>query len=161
MLPLYKKILIAIDFSDYSTQAFKNAVMLARQNDAEIHVLHVIHSLPQIDSHFKELLSRHLGTEKYEDFEQNRRSALLKELSVFTKEKLADFPEDMKRVTCTEVLFGNPAKTILEYSDQNDIDVIIVGSHGRDIIERTIIGSVAEKVLRKSTKPVFVIPLQS
>jgi nucleotide-binding universal stress UspA family protein len=155
MLSLYKKILIAIDFSDNSTQAFKNAIMLARQNDAEIHALHVIHAVAQLDPYFT------IGADKLESFQENRRGALLKELNDLVKKELADFPEDLKRFVGAEVLIGHPATAILEYADQKGIDVIVIGSHGYGMIEHALLGSVAEKVLRKSTKPVFVIPLKT
>lgn len=155
MLPRYKKILIAIDFSDHSTQAFKNAIMLARQNDAEIHALHVVYNIAQLDPYFT------IGAERVDTFQESRKTGLLKELNDLIKKELINFPEDMKRFVGTEVLIGNPATTILEYADQQDIDVIVVGSHGYGMIEHAILGSVAEKILRKSTKPVFVIPLKS
>jgi nucleotide-binding universal stress UspA family protein len=155
MLPLYKKILIAIDFSDNSTQAFKNTVMLARQNNADIHALHVIHDIAQPGPFFT------LDAEKVDIFQKGRKTAALKELDDLAKKELADFPEDMKRFVGAEVLFGNPATTILNYADRNEIDVIVIGSHGHGIIEHAILGSVAEKVIRKSTIPAFVIPLKS
>jgi nucleotide-binding universal stress UspA family protein len=156
MLPLYKKILIAIDFSDYSTQAFKNAIMLARQNKAEIHVLHVIQAMAELDPYFTigaDAISR--------DFEHRRRAALLKELDDLVKKELTDFPEDMERFVGAEVLIGNPAITILDYTARKGIDVIVLGSHGRGMVEKAILGSVSEKILRKSLLPVFVIPLKS
>jgi nucleotide-binding universal stress UspA family protein len=155
MLPLYKKILIAIDFSDNSIQAFKNAIMLARQNDANIHALHVIHDIALPGSFFT------FDAEKVDLLQEGRKTAAIKELDDLLKKELADFPEDMKRFVSVEVLFGNPATTILNYVDRNEIDVIVIGSHGHGIIEHAILGSVAEKVIRKSTIPAFVIPLKS
>jgi nucleotide-binding universal stress UspA family protein len=155
MLPLYKRILIAIDFSDNSSQAFKNAIMLARQNDAKIHALHIIHNIAQPDPYFT------IGAEKLDRFQEGRKAAGLKELDDLVKNELADFPEDMERLAGTEVIFGNPATTILDYANRNDIDVIVLGAHGHGIIEHAILGSVAEKVIRKATIPVFVIPIRS
>ncbi|ELZ32025.1 UspA domain-containing protein [Halogeometricum pallidum JCM 14848] len=58
-------------------------------------------------------------------------------------------------VTVTEV--GNPARTILEYADNHDVDQIVMGSHGRSGIDRALLGSVAETVTRRARIPVTII----
>jgi len=62
---------------------------------------------------------------------------------------------DVELTTVTEV--GRPAREILDYVDEHGIDQIIMGSHGRDGIERAILGSVAETVMRSSQQPVTII----
>jgi len=57
--------------------------------------------------------------------------------------------------TVTEV--GEPARTILEYADDHDVDQIVMGSHGRSGIDRTLLGSVAETVTRRARIPVTII----
>ncbi|WP_435344867.1 universal stress protein [Haloarchaeobius sp. HRN-SO-5] len=57
--------------------------------------------------------------------------------------------------TVTEV--GKPARAILEYADDHDIDQIVMGSHGRSGIDRTLLGSVAETVTRRSRIPVTIV----
>ena len=57
--------------------------------------------------------------------------------------------------TVTKV--GKPARAILEYADDHDIDQIVMGSHGRSGIERTLLGSVAETVTRRARIPVTII----
>jgi nucleotide-binding universal stress UspA family protein len=57
--------------------------------------------------------------------------------------------------TATEV--GKPARSILEYAADNDIDQVVVGSHGRSGIDRTLLGSVAETVTRRAQIPVTII----
>jgi nucleotide-binding universal stress UspA family protein len=49
-----------------------------------------------------------------------------------------------------------PAKAICEYAEANDVDLIVVGSHGRGGVERWLIGSVAERVVRHATTNVYV-----
>jgi len=162
MLPLYKKILVPTDFSENSDLAFKHAVMLARQNDAQIYLLHVI---PPVDTSMKNYLSTYMGQEVYEEFERNKlkehQEDLKKELDDFAKTELADFPEDLKRFVGADVTIGNPVTRILEVAEEKDIDVIVMGTHGRGILEHAFLGSVAEKVLRKAQRPVFAIPLKS
>jgi nucleotide-binding universal stress UspA family protein len=65
----------------------------------------------------------------------------------------------MKRIKRTRVEEGYPAEVILRIADEENCDVIIMGTHGKGIITQTFLGSVAERVLRRTRKPVFVIPL--
>lgn len=57
----------------------------------------------------------------------------------------------------TEVIVGRPARTIIEYSEEHDIDAIVMGSHGRNGLSRILLGSVAESVVRRSSVPVTVV----
>ena len=57
----------------------------------------------------------------------------------------------------TAIEAGQPARKILEFADHHDIDQIVMGSHGRDGIERAILGSVAETVIRRAPVPVTII----
>ncbi|WP_129113576.1 universal stress protein [Halegenticoccus tardaugens] len=57
--------------------------------------------------------------------------------------------------TVTEV--GRPARVILDYADDHDIDQIVMGSHGRSGIDRALLGSVAETVIRRAWTPVTII----
>ncbi|MFC6721606.1 universal stress protein [Halobacteriaceae archaeon SHR40] len=62
---------------------------------------------------------------------------------------------DTELDTVTEV--GKPARAIIEYADDHDIDQIVMGSHGRSGIDRTLLGSVAETVTRRARIPVTII----
>ncbi|WP_152042131.1 universal stress protein [Salinigranum salinum] len=62
---------------------------------------------------------------------------------------------DVELTTVTAV--GRPAREILDYADEHDIDQLIMGSHGRDGIERALLGSVAETVTRSGQQPVTII----
>lgn len=62
---------------------------------------------------------------------------------------------NIELATVTEV--GQPAREIVHYADEHDIDQIIMGSHGRQGIERTILGSVAETVIRRAQIPVTIV----
>lgn len=58
---------------------------------------------------------------------------------------------------CTEVLFWPPAKAIATYADKNDVNIIVMASHGRSGPSRLAHGSVAEKVLKTSRVPVLMV----
>ena len=57
----------------------------------------------------------------------------------------------------TDIVYGGPARAIVDYADEHGFDQIIVGSHGRDGVSRVLLGSVAEKVVRRSSVPVTVV----
>ncbi len=160
MLPHYDKILVTTDFTENSDHAFRHAVMLARQNDAQIYLLHV---LPLVDSSMRSYLSSVLGENKLEELEHSNmekaRSSMTKELSEFAKKELKDYPDDYARFAGAEVAAGHPVVKILETADRLNVDVIVMGTHGKGPLEHVFLGSTAEKVLKKSPRPVFVIPL--
>ncbi|MEE4254446.1 MAG: universal stress protein [Desulfuromusa sp.] len=160
MLPFYKRILVTSDLTPNSEFAFKHAVMLGRRNNAKIHLLHV---LPQVDSSMRSYISSILGENKLEELEeyniQKAKEDLTQELEDFAKQELANFPEDLARFAGAEVAIGHPVIKILETAERLDVDLIVMGTHGKGVIEHAFLGSVAEKVLKKSTRPVFVIPL--
>ncbi|MDZ7747221.1 MAG: universal stress protein [Halobacteriales archaeon] len=66
----------------------------------------------------------------------------------------ADAPESVTIETATEV--GQPARTIVEFTDEHEYDQIVIGSHGRKGISRVLLGSVAENVVRRAKVPVTV-----
>ncbi|MFB6312157.1 MAG: universal stress protein, partial [Salinirussus sp.] len=53
---------------------------------------------------------------------------------------------------------GIPAQAILDYIDQYDIDLVVMGTHGRSGLDRMLLGSVTEKVLRQAAIPVLAVP---
>ena len=160
MLPFYKKILVTSDLTPNAEFAFKHAVMLGRRNDAKIYLLHV---LPQVESSMRSYISSVLGESRLEELEQNNMQKATENLKLtledFAKQELANFPEDLARFAGAEVAIGHPVVKILETADRLDVDLIVMGTHGKGIIEHAFLGSVAEKVLKRSTRPVFVIPL--
>ena len=160
MLPSYKNILIATDLTPNSEHAFKHAIMLSRNSKAKIHLLHV---LPEVDSSFRSYVSSMMGEGKLEEFEARHedqaRNKLKKELEEFTRNELANFPEDFKNIASIEVVHGRAVSQILQIADKIAADVIVMGTHGKGVLGHTFLGSVAEKVLQKSKKPVFVIPI--
>ncbi len=160
MLPNYRNILYATDLTPNSQYAFKHAVMLARQSQAKIHLLHVI---PEVDAGFRTYVSSVMGQGRLEAFEaqheEQARKVLQDRLEKFTREELANHPEDMKNIAGIDILHGDAVSQILLTADRYNADVIVLGTHGKGAITHTFLGSVADKVLRRSKRPVFVIPI--
>jgi len=152
MIPKIKRVLYATDLSENSMYAFRYAVNTAEKHDAEMIVLHVIEEMPAAVRAYT--IERDLaGLKKGTMEELNHR------LDEFCKSELRERPECLKRIKGTKIVEGYPAEVILKVADEQNCDVIIMGTHGKGIITHTFLGSVAERVLRRSRKPVFIIPL--
>jgi nucleotide-binding universal stress UspA family protein len=82
---------------------------------------------------------------------------LRKEARKKVAEEIADLFRDSNLDYETEVVFGDPAREIVEYAEQNDIDQIVIGNHGRAGVSRVLLGSVGEKVVRRAPMPVTVV----
>ena len=160
MLPNYRNILYATDLTQNSQYAFKHAVLLARTSQAKIHLLHVI---PEIDAGFRTYVSSVMGQGTLESFEakheEEARKDLTTRLEQFIHDELADRPEDLGNIAGIEVVHGHAVANILMTADKLEADVIVMGTHGKGAISHAFLGSVAEKVLRKTKRPVFVIPI--
>lgn len=140
---LYDRVLVPTDGSPASRRAIEHAVDLADTHDAELHALYVINtasfaSLPTEGSWegVSDMLSR------------EGESALEAVREVATRQ---DIPIE------TVQLDGAPSREIVRYAEENGCDLIVMGTHGRGGIDRLLLGSVAEKVVRSSTIPVLTI----
>lgn len=135
-------ILVPMDGSPLSKRALR--VALTEHPDAEIVVLHVIdptepgYSYYPID-HDLDLTDEplHGSTEWFERADEYT-NALFSDV----REIAAEHDADVR----TESIVGIPDRTIVEYVDENDIDQIVMGSHGRDEDSRILLGSVSEQV---------------
>ncbi|MFB6219017.1 MAG: universal stress protein [Halobacteriaceae archaeon] len=87
-----------------------------------------------------------------EGWYENRRAAA-EELFARARERAGDRAGDME----TAVEVGRPARAIVDYAGENDVDGIVMGSHGRSGVARILLGSVAETVVRRSPVPVTVV----
>ncbi len=160
MIPQYRTLLYATDLSAHASGVFRHAVSLARAYDAVIHIVHV---MPALDPAMENYLAAAMGEELFTDLEEKNREELrqtiMNRLQAFADEELKDHPEDRARVVGIEVHYGRPAVSILETADRLDPDLIICGTHSKGLFQHAFLGSVAEKVLRKSTRPVLVVPI--
>ncbi len=160
MIPSYKKILYATDLSDNAAHAFRHAIAVARTQGGRITLLHV---LPEIEPAVLNYVSTVMGEDKLSDFEHSHaeevRDQIRKKLHAFAKQELLDHPEDIDLLDEIEIHHGSAVARILEVSDNIDADLIVLGSHGKGRLKYAFLGSVAEKVLRKTGRPVLIAPI--
>lgn len=141
-----KKILVPCDFSTQAVDAFRFALDVNAQSKGEIHLVNVI-EVPVV--HDSLLMPIHT-------FEES----LFKELKDKTEKQFAKlrdkYGKENKKVKTT-ILFGPPSSMILDYVEEKDIDIVIMGTKGASGMKEVFIGSNAEKIVRKVTCPVLTI----
>ncbi len=162
MLPTIKNILYLTDLSKNSGYVFRHAVQLARTFEAQITILHVLKSIdPAIEVpilvHMEEETYRKLtGEKKQETIEK-----IKGRLQEFTEKELQNDPNSSNRVSAILVHEGEPIAEILETADKLQSDLLIMGDHSKGMLAYTFLGSTAERVLRRSRRPVLVVPIPS
>jgi nucleotide-binding universal stress UspA family protein len=160
MLPLIKNILYATDLSKNSDFAFRYAVALADSLDARITILHI---LPMIDSAMEVPIITQMGENQYyrlRDEQTKETVERIKErLHEFTKREVKDSTQHKERVSSILIHEGDAVDEILKTADKLKSDIIILGAHGKGILSHTFLGTVPDKVLRRSRTPVLVIPI--
>ena len=159
MLPEIKKILYATDLSRNSAFAFQYAMSFAEKQNAEIVILYV---LEEISPNTQALLSLYLADSQLMNVLEEKRDMAEKiktRLNAFCEQEYRDAPSCTSRVADIEVTEGYPAEQILKKADELNCDAIIMGTHGKGTLAHTFLGSVAQKVLKRVRKPVFIIPL--
>ncbi len=141
----YKKILVAVDGSETSEKAFDRAVQIAKRDDAEIFIAHVIDTRhdsqikPYIDLDELSKQSKKHGIEMLNDYEQ-----IAKDAGVLNTKKV--------------IKFGSPKEILLEkIIPEEKINLVILGATGINAIERVLVGSVAENIFRYANCDVLAI----
>ncbi|MCB9894369.1 MAG: universal stress protein [Planctomycetes bacterium] len=138
----FSRILFPTDFSDTSKRALDKAIAFTEDMDAELFVMHTID-----DS----LISTHVEEERHLILKELRRHALDEMRKQLPSELMDNFE------TIGAVKRGDPGKQIAAYAETHHCDLIVMGTHGRTGIERALIGSVADKVVRRAKCPVYLV----
>jgi len=156
MIPRIRKVLYATDLSENSAYAFRYAINTAEKHNAKIVILHVI---DELSPNIRIALDTIMTDRKRESLRKQAIEVIEARLRVICEKELAGRPECMDMIDSVMVLEGYPAEEILKQADRLNCDVIIMGTHGKGWATHAFLGSVAERVLRRTRKPVFIIPL--
>ena len=140
------KVLCPIDFSNCCKNALENAIIIAEQFNAELHLFHAV-LLFEDETYFTD--------ERFPDV--NESYNILLEISNKKLSKLIKVDE--KKLTIKKVCKRgfSASDEILSYFNEQNIDLIVMGTHGKDAIRHFLLGSVAEKVVRIAPCPVLTI----
>jgi len=139
---MYDRILVPTDGSDQPS-VVEQALNVAELADAEVHVLYVVDE-------------KALDYQPSESGREETRSARREE----GQKAIADITEqaearDLEVVTAIEE--GSPAETIVGYAEDEAVDMVVMGTHGRSGVDRYVLGSVTEQVVRRSEVPVLTV----
>ena len=133
-----KSILVPTDFSELSDAAVLYATDMARTFGARLYLLHV----PEKTG---ENVEANFPVGQFETAARARLGALLR-------------PKDIERLRPEYVVrIGTPAHEIVRYADARDVDLIVMGTHGRSGVAHLLMGSVAEQVVRTAPCPVLLV----
>ncbi len=173
---MYNNILYPTDGSGGASAAIENARDLASQYDATVHILHVVNATYlgyETGSGTERTRSGMMGKKS----DESRFGMLGGPSHVDRSGMMGGDPEELKREhkeradaiiaetidhfegvkTETSVRVGSPYHVILGYAATNDIDIIVMGTHGRTGLDRYLLGSVTEKIVRLSDVPVVTV----
>ena len=140
----FTNLLVATDLTDASLPAVEEAATLAKRFDATLHLLHVVtEPLEETWTAFSPAADYLAEVHRYEAEAAQGLERLAARIG----------PQPMEIAVRT----GDPADAILQYAKDHDIDLVVCGTHGRRGIDRLIMGSVAERVVRLAPCSVLTV----
>ncbi|MGM8215978.1 universal stress protein [Bacillaceae bacterium W0354] len=138
---MYNNILLAVDGSNHSLRATKQAINIASLvNDPFIEVVLV--------ADFSKAKNEVLHSQGKEDLEHSRRKRLAPIEELIQKENLN---------YSIKILHGDPGPTIVEHANHHDFDLLVIGSRGLNTFQEMVLGSVSHKVVKRADCPVLVV----
>ena len=141
-MPSIKTLLCQVDFSQMSRAVLDYAVFMAQSHQAQLKLIHVVDQLHGFDSY---KILHMTAIEITHEMERQARTQL--------KELVATLP-----IPATfDIRFGRAADEIVIQAKEDEVELIVMGSHGRSGISHLLVGSVAESVVRHAPCPVLVV----
>jgi len=141
----FKKILFPVDLSQTSAEIIPFVTTMAKTFQSDLHLLFVARVFKYYDTIYVPPVS-------IVEFEEKVVEGGKKRLDEFVEEHLKDCC-----VTLARVVPGDPAEEIIKYVDEEGIDLVIMGTHGRKGLDRILFGSVAAHVVTRSSAPVMTV----
>jgi nucleotide-binding universal stress UspA family protein len=141
-----RRILVPSDFSEPAAAALKYARALAEEFGSHLHIFHVV------PEPFVYPWGTEISTMPLVD--------LLAQSEALSNTRLAELiPKDQapKGGLTTSTAIGTPVDQILDYIDDSHIDLVVMGTHGRGPVGHLLLGSVAERIVRRSPVPVLTV----
>jgi nucleotide-binding universal stress UspA family protein len=143
-----KNIAVGVDFSDATNAVTEAASQLAKGMGAKLHLVHIYAPEPAF-----------VG---YAAYSYPGPDAMEQELAE-EKDKLRKMVDEMEAQGIEASAYMKEEETVkglIEFGEHRDADLLVMGTHGHNIVERIILGSVAVGVVRKTTIPVLVVPVR-
>jgi nucleotide-binding universal stress UspA family protein len=153
---MYKKILLPTDGSENSKKANKHALWIADKSDADIIVLYVV------EPHYSRIAVLPISTLPTPD------ENFYEEIRTEGKQIIENFKQELEDIRCegkcknvnlkTQIKEGKAYIEILKVLEEENIDLVVMGASGKHGLDRFVLGSVTEKVVRATKNPVMVVP---
>lgn len=137
---MYDKVLMPSDGSEGSEVALDHAIEIAEKFDAELHILYVV------DTRISSTQEAMVGMMNH-----------LKSIGENSTERIAEEARKRGVTTVKDIVEGVPHKEINNYVGENSIDMITMSTHGRTGLDRILIGSTTEKIIRTADIPVMTV----
>jgi nucleotide-binding universal stress UspA family protein len=137
---VFSNILVAVDGSNSSKKAFEKSLYLCQKCECKLHVVHVVNC--------------ELGGDSATIFD------LLDKIKTKAEKMLEDYKKEADKTnTQIEIMIkeGDPAQIIIELSEKNEYDLIVMGTRGRSTFQELLLGSVSLKVIHHASCPVMVV----
>jgi nucleotide-binding universal stress UspA family protein len=140
---MFKKILVPLDGSSWSEAVLPQVRALAREQQAEVDLLRVstaaLHVYSEVPFNYAELIERDIAD---------------------CKRYVEAIAEDLRKdglTVATSVVDGYVAEAILDFADQNKVDLIAMSTHGRSGVRRMLLGSTADRVVHGAHMPILLV----
>lgn len=144
-----KTMIAALDFSDANGPVIEAATKLARALGEGVHLVHVVEAEPTYAAYG-------FAPDEFPAMQQIQAESLAR-----SERKLKEMAARMQVPNVqTRVLQGQPLHAILEYAEEVDADMLVLGSHGHGFLGSLLLGSVAEGCVRKAKIPSLIVPVE-
>ena len=143
---MYERILVPTDGSEGATAAAEHALDIAGAYGATVHVLYVV-----------DVRMSPIST----DMDREEVVELLEQSGEKPTTPVLQRAEGTNIHAIEAIRLGVPHETVRKYVDEEEIDLVVMGTHGRTGLERTLLGSTAERVVRTVDTPVVMVPLDA
>jgi nucleotide-binding universal stress UspA family protein len=144
-----KTIITALDFSDATKDVLAAAMLMAKLQDATLHIIHVLEPEPTYTA-YGMTPEEFPAIQVFQNESQRRAEARLNDAVTTAKRLLKDVR--------AELIVGSPLHSIIDYAETQKADLVVIGTHGHGAVAALLIGSVAEGLVRKAICPTLVIP---
>lgn len=163
----FKKILYTTDLSESGRHAFAYAASLANQYQADLTVLHVVKSEPNLDKKLVGYIPDELWESLKKQSLEEAREILLgrKRDNALIKKCIGDYCEEIQAARTEDayigytvaVELGHPVEKIIAFANRGGYDLIVMAGHGHSTLEDAMLGNTTRRVLRRATIPVLVV----
>jgi nucleotide-binding universal stress UspA family protein len=155
---MFKRLLVPLDGSRFASRALRYAMEVAHQFGTEVILLQVVESATPLATTtgmapgMQSPTAAQIAVQAALDEEKRNTSHAKRYLS----RKARDIRSQDIEVSY-QVVVGDPAQSIMEFAEKENVDLVVMTTHGKSGLKRAIMGSVADQVIRESGKPVLVV----